>query len=167
MDKGNILLIPGIPFFNIGDHTILFVKENKIRICPVVGWYQGRFRIIGEKIFSNYGREIWLTDKGNLVHGKYHFLKEVLSHRFLDTELRLIGSDVKREGKIQQVKTSEKQLNYKTFTEFIHVQIKKQISPDELLELEAVESANIKDNFYFKLPAKIPPEATKEKEAIK
>src|SRR5688572_14278105 len=44
--KGSALVIPGIPLFDVGERSILFVRRNGNDLCPLVGWEQGRLRVI-------------------------------------------------------------------------------------------------------------------------
>jgi len=39
------LTIPGMPKFSVGETYVLFVANNGRQICPLVGAYQGQFRV--------------------------------------------------------------------------------------------------------------------------
>jgi hypothetical protein len=65
-----ILKVSGVPEFEVGDQDLLFVRRNGISPCPLVGWEQGRFRIVRGGVFDEFGREIWLTPNAQLVRGE-------------------------------------------------------------------------------------------------
>lgn len=53
----------GMPTFDIGESDILFVLQNVTDgTSPVVGWWQGRYSIVNNKIYP----VTWTTDKGGL-----------------------------------------------------------------------------------------------------
>ena len=67
--QGRFLKVSGVPDFQPGDRDILFVQGNGSAICPLVGWEQGRFRIIRDQLFSHLGQEVWVTDQGDFAFG--------------------------------------------------------------------------------------------------
>jgi len=78
--KGRFLALGECPLFDVGDRDILFVRRNGNHVCPVVGWRQGRFRIIDGELFGDEGQEVWLTAEQTLAYGDVHDKTEVLTH---------------------------------------------------------------------------------------
>jgi hypothetical protein len=158
-DKSKLLVVDGIPLFDVGDRDILFVTGNVIRICPLVGWSQGRFRIIKNCVFTDDGREVQLSDKNKLGYGKPHELEEVQTNRVGTQLLRRVFSDEKNEeGK--QIISSKKpigSLSYDKFVTFISQLIENYHDPGDLKKLEPVKSADIKEKFFFRItPVRAP-----------
>ena len=65
--RGRALKVHGVPDFEIGDHDVLFVKDNGAEICPLVGWEQGRLRVVRGELFDDAGRELWITPTGEFA----------------------------------------------------------------------------------------------------
>lgn len=80
-DDGKFLVIPGMPLFDLGDRDILFVRGNGMAITPIVGWSQGRYRVIRGELFSDEGQELRATPEGGLARGRRHDLEEVSTNR--------------------------------------------------------------------------------------
>ena len=76
-DDGKLLFIPGMPLFDLGDHDIVFARDNGSAISPIVGWGQGRFRIVRGELFSDEGVELHATAAGSLVRGHRREMEEV------------------------------------------------------------------------------------------
>jgi len=70
------LVVPGVPLFNVGDHDILFASGSPSHVCPLVGWNQGRFRIVGERVYTDDGRAAVLSKDRRLVYGRDRELKD-------------------------------------------------------------------------------------------
>jgi hypothetical protein len=85
--QGNAMMVSGVPLFDVGQRDILFVSGNDAHICPLVGWEQGRFRVIGGLVYTNGGQEVWVTRRGEIAFGPYHALDEVLTHNLDGTRL--------------------------------------------------------------------------------
>ena len=69
------------PEIEVGDEDILFVTGNNQSICPLVGNFQGRLRVVDNKVYSESGREVTLN-QGDLMNlGPRHLLPEVLEQR--------------------------------------------------------------------------------------
>jgi hypothetical protein len=79
--------VQGIPLFDIGDHDIMFIKGNIKKACPVVGWEQGRTRVIQDSVYNDSGEEIWLGVNPFVSH-------EFVYNDILDQEvfLKFIGN---------------------------------------------------------------------------
>lgn len=41
--------VDGMPQFAAGDHDVLFLSKNLHSVAPIVGLYQGRFRVVGDR----------------------------------------------------------------------------------------------------------------------
>jgi len=78
--KGQYLRALDCPLFDVGDRDVVFVRRNNRNICPVAGWSQGRFRVVGSEIYNDDGREVWLLANRTLAYGEEHSLS-VLDHR--------------------------------------------------------------------------------------
>lgn len=61
-----VLRVSGVPQFRIGERNLLFVRDNGATMCPLVGWEDGRFRVVGNSLSDEFGREVWLTAAGDL-----------------------------------------------------------------------------------------------------
>jgi hypothetical protein len=48
----------GAPSFDLGERELLFVRANNVAVSPVVGVYQGRFKVIDGEIHDNDGLPI-------------------------------------------------------------------------------------------------------------
>jgi hypothetical protein len=152
-DKSRVLLVSGLPLFDLGDRDILFITGNAVRLCPLVGSSQGRFRIIDGNIFTDDGREVRLTENNILEYGKPRELKEVLTHKMAGISLTAVASDVKYEGSEGQSKQQQDNGNvgYKKFVSFISQLVDKYHDPQELRLLKPVKSADSKQKFSFRI----------------
>ncbi len=153
------LRIPGIPLFDKEDRDILFVTGNGKRICPLVGWNQGRFRIIDNFVFSDSGEEVWLTDKEKITFGETHPFKDVISNTVGDVVFEKVSSEPLRDEKI---KITRKTLSRDAFIDFIAQLVAKLHTKKELSELEPVKSAKIDEKIIFKIPTVSPIKRRKE-----
>lgn len=68
-DSGRILSVAGVPEFELGDRDVLFVQKNGERMCPLLGWDQGRMRLVKDQVYDAQGQELWLAPDGNFVRG--------------------------------------------------------------------------------------------------
>jgi len=60
------ILYAGVPQFNLGERNLIFLSGNYIELCPVVGWIQGRFRVLYDE---NVGEHVVHTDDGKPIAG--------------------------------------------------------------------------------------------------
>lgn len=67
--QGRALLVGGMPQFRVGDRDLLFVHENGTALCPLLGWEQGRLRIVRGAVYDDLGSEVWISPQGNVVRG--------------------------------------------------------------------------------------------------
>ncbi|WP_139556756.1 hypothetical protein [Methylotetracoccus oryzae] len=66
------------PLFDVGDEDIVFAKKGGT-LSSLVRNKEGRFRVIGDQVYSNEGQEVTI-DKGKSVHtGKRHAFQEVVT----------------------------------------------------------------------------------------
>jgi len=65
------------PHFDLGDEDILFVQGNTKKMCPLVGDFKGRLRVIKGQVYSEKGRSILLKEDGSLENGPRYSLDEV------------------------------------------------------------------------------------------
>jgi hypothetical protein len=96
--KGRILTVPGIPLFDVGERELLFVQGNGQALCPLVGWYQGRVRLIDGQAYSDDGREAFLDAAGALVFGAQRALPEVVTTRIGGPEFRAMFNQPRPEA---------------------------------------------------------------------
>lgn len=68
--QGLRLDVAGIPTFEVGDREILFVQGNGERMCPLVGWEQGRFRVVADEVYGTHGQELWVAPGDQLLLGE-------------------------------------------------------------------------------------------------
>jgi len=54
----------GAPCFKLGQRSLVFLTGNDIEMCPIVGWWQGRFKVI---IDEDTGDEVLFSNDGRLV----------------------------------------------------------------------------------------------------
>jgi hypothetical protein len=73
------MVVEGTPTFDVGDRDVLFVRGNGSAANPVVGWWQGRLRLIKGEAYSEAGNELWLGSDGSWVFGPAQPLPEVLT----------------------------------------------------------------------------------------
>jgi hypothetical protein len=61
---GTVTRIPDMPTFAVGDRAVLFVAGNGRDVCPLVGVWQGRFRV---RFDAQSGTEVVETNDGKPV----------------------------------------------------------------------------------------------------
>lgn len=141
---GKAMLIPGVPLFDIGDRDVLFVRGNGQQLVPLVGWQEGRFRIVNDLVYSDAGNEVWLSKDGKLVFGKVRLLEEVMTHAMGATPLRF--------GYAGQVEAwtppaGAKRLNATRFAAFVKNKLS-QLNPRGLAVQRVQSPLHIQDRFY-------------------
>ncbi len=148
------LKVLGIPLFDKGDNDILFVAGNTKSICPLIGWKQGRFRIIEKAVYSNSGQEVWLTDKRIIEFGKTHPFKEVISDKVGDSIIERKKSKTV-DNKTQPIKGGK--INLQEFTGFLNELISKHHTKKAIDSLPLVRNADIKDKLFYNAPKSVSP----------
>jgi hypothetical protein len=68
-----------VPLFDKGERAILLVRGNGHADSPLVGWTEGRLRLIEDRVYSNAGREIMLADEV-VSFGSRHDFAEIRHH---------------------------------------------------------------------------------------
>jgi hypothetical protein len=152
--NGSIMLVPGIPLFDVGDRDILFVRGNGEHLCPLVGWEQGRFRVIGGLVYTDNGQEVWLTRRGTLAFGPSHALEEVLTHNLAGTALTF---EVPSVAAARTPPTGRQWLNADGFKNTITGLVGQLQTHQQLTALPPVASADIQKAFYVRVSPPEPP----------
>lgn len=68
--NGGSMMSNQVPKFNLGDQDILFVRDNGIAECPLVECANGRFRVVDDKMFNEYGQQIVQDNNNKLALGR-------------------------------------------------------------------------------------------------
>lgn len=161
--QGKALMIPGVPMFDVGDRDILFIRGNGTQIAPLVGWEQGRYRIVQGMVYSDAGEEVWLTGRAKVALGKQHALKEVVTHDLAGTVMEFGLEGEKRNW---TPPSGAKRLDAAGFASFIDNKVKK--LPSSLGSAAEVPepSVYIQDKFYVEAPKPAaPPSLSRAAEA--
>jgi len=83
-----VLMVPGFPTFDFGDHDILLVSHNGKTICPIVSEDRGRIRVIDGNVFDEYGYSIGRNPDSIVVLGKRQDFEQTVKHSVGDLELK-------------------------------------------------------------------------------
>ena len=67
--------VDGVPEFAVGEEALIFYSNDPKRMCPIIGWYQGRFKIwfdeaISEKVVEGKRADRMLSKKRALGGGE-------------------------------------------------------------------------------------------------
>lgn len=68
--NGRFMKVAGVPDLRVGDRDILFIQNRDSDICPLVGWEQGRIRLVRDQTYDEFGQEVWITPQGDFVAGE-------------------------------------------------------------------------------------------------
>jgi hypothetical protein len=148
------LQVEGCPDFDMGERVVLFVRRNGLSICPVVGWAQGRFRIAEGALFSETGREVWLTAQNKLALGRKQELEEVRTHhRGGNVYSHIVDGPNKVEGAEPQPAPRGTRLGVSAFLNRIIARVTALHSASELAAMPAVKSAAPDQPVYVAQPA--------------
>lgn len=91
--NGEFMYSPHIPLFDLGEEDVLFVKNNTVAACPLVGCANGRLRVINEKIYSEEGESIVADpNNGSFYKGLRESLAVVDNHNMDGILLSSISS---------------------------------------------------------------------------
>lgn len=85
------MTVSGQPLFDVGDHDLLMTVGNGKNICPLARCQHGRYRIIGNYVYNEDGQEIVSTADAPVVYGKFHELRDVMTHKMGAAQLQLVG----------------------------------------------------------------------------
>ena len=73
---GRVLEVSGRPLFGVGQHDVLFVRQNHRGVASVLHGSNRRFRVRGDEVFFESGREILASREGELLPGRRHEIPE-------------------------------------------------------------------------------------------
>ena len=158
------LLIEPYPLFDLGDRDILFVQGNTSKPCPLTRSQTGRLRILqdpgapGEPfVFSDLGLEIRVVvppDGGPVMdwpiaYGPQHLLPEVTTYTIGDVQFEDVFVNP-TEGILPPPEDNPQGVHYSEsmFDEYLNNLVNELFTPEELLELPPVISADINQSFF-------------------
>jgi len=66
------LRVVGMPEFRVGQHCLLFTNADVDRLCPAIGWWQGRYLLREDeerkvRLFDSNGKPVYDIEKGRPV----------------------------------------------------------------------------------------------------
>ena len=161
---GNAMMASGIPLFDLGDRDILFVGKNRDLPCPLVGWEQGRFRLLNGSVYNEQGQEVGVTADDQLAFGAYHALPEVTTHNMGGTILTF--EETEPEAK-PVLPPQARRLDAAGLANFIDGAVRKHHTPQQLATVPPVPSADIRRPLrVFASKAERPPSATAPSQGI-
>jgi hypothetical protein len=88
LKDGGAMMSNQTPKFDIGDEDLLFVRDNGVAECPLVECANGRFRIINNTMYNEYGQQIVLDDNKKMLLGDRVKLEEVDTYIIGDQLIR-------------------------------------------------------------------------------
>ena len=115
LDKRNGLFMTSdqTPLFDVGDEDVVFAKKGGT-LTSLVRNKEGRFRVIGDQVYSDDGQEI-TVDRKSVVHsGKRHAFEEVMTTRVGDRTMTFQGH-----GKTEATGTPSKAIRSDVFAQAI------------------------------------------------
>jgi hypothetical protein len=137
--------ITGLPTFIVGEREILFVWNDYTNaMCPLVGWGQGRYSIVNNKIYP----VTWLTKEGDIDDTAPYGLED-------EQEAEKRGEVLPQEAKKHHWSPPKgaKRLGSDDFADVIERKIldleKTQFMAGKLAPREPVKSADFNDPFYY------------------
>jgi hypothetical protein len=175
--NGRYLEVGTFPLFDVGAHDIVMMQGNTRNACPLALCGQGRFRIIGEKVYSDQGHEVDLTPDGTMAYGPPQPLPEIDTHvievRTADPRAggRHVVGRTYLEPNVDGVLAPPvplpapqgwRQMTSAQFDTFLVNAIRSNLSPAELRSVPPVVSADIRNDFHVNLmtehaPRSVPP----------
>ena len=143
--NGLTLIVPRIPTFDTGDRDVVFAKGNQARFCPVLGGFQGRFRVVDGNVFTDDGRELYVTRDRRLATGRFHPLPEVLTD---DIAGRTFGIAVREEEEeTAEPPAGATRLDRESFGALVGALVRERHTPQDLARIAPVPSAHSADRF--------------------
>ncbi len=103
-DGEHVTAISDMPIFHEGERAVLFVADNGKAICPLVGVWQGRFRVRfdarrgTEVVDSNDGRAVVGRQKRALVLAPAGAASDTTSALTLDQFRGMVADELARPG---------------------------------------------------------------------
>jgi hypothetical protein len=76
---GRFLDDPTAPLFDDGERVILLVGCDNTVDVPLVGWRYGRLRVIGARVYDDFGKPLSVAD-GRVTFGRAIWFPEVAQH---------------------------------------------------------------------------------------
>ena len=148
-------------WFDVGERSILFISRNGCHPLPLVGWRDGRFRVVGDQVFTEEGRPLVTLPNGKIGFGTPVTLPEI--------QQNLVGTNVIEMAKGLSDGENPKQpslpgtpLTVAQFKAFLQQQIQRWNSPADLQS--PVLTPSLSAAFAFTLefpvaarPANLPP----------
>ncbi|MBD2497922.1 hypothetical protein [Nostoc sp. FACHB-280] len=145
--NGNILQVSDVPLFDVGDRDILFVSRNGQSVCPLVECEKGRFRLINQQVFDNFGKPLLLNQE-ELVLGRRVQMQEVLVNRIGSHVVEYDVSDNQEKTELPTQNTKQQlnlpSLNEVQFEGLIQNQIQRLIQSREL-QVQPIVSVDIQE----------------------
>lgn len=158
------LFIEPYPLFDIGDRDVLFVQGNTAKPCPLTRGQTGRFRILPDPdasgapfIFSETGMEIRVIippDVGPVmdwpvVLGPQHLLPEILTYTIGDEVFEEVFVNP-TEGILPPPGDNPQGIRFSEadFDDYLTDLVGELFTPEDLLNLPAVQNADINQIFY-------------------
>ena len=77
LNDGRFLSVSEFPDFQLGDRDVLFVEQNGVAGCPLVGCMDGRFRLVEGRVYTEGGVGVIQAADGKLAHGGWQNLPEL------------------------------------------------------------------------------------------
>jgi hypothetical protein len=160
-DKGSVMLVQQLPQFNVGDEDVLFVMKNGADECPLVDCVNGRFRVVDQMVYNEYGQRLLRDAKGQLVLGETVSREEFTTFKIGDQKFvrrshRSDSQDADEGGEYIAAETSgaTEHLDVASFTAIAQEQISRASPTDPTGKARAAKTAD--KNRPFSLPAPNP-----------
>jgi hypothetical protein len=78
---GRFLDDPTAPLFDVGERSILLVSGNGTLDVPLVGFRFGRLRVIGDRIYDDFGKPLAIVSRDRVKFGRSARFDEISEHR--------------------------------------------------------------------------------------
>jgi hypothetical protein len=153
----NAMVVEGTPTFDVGDRDVMFVRDNGSAVNPVVGWWQGRVRLIKGEAYGDLGNELWLGRDGSWVFGPARPLPEVLTWRLGDVVMT--RDLVHEDAPAFTPPAGARRAGVNELTRAIEHLIAASHSPSELAAVRPEPSADSAERIEVRVPdAAVPPQ---------
>lgn len=145
-ENGQVLLIPGQPLFDVGDHDLLMVKGNNRYPCPLVGCAQGRYRYLGGMVVNELGQRIYLDANGQIVMGEKIENEELTTNQLSEN----VSIETKEVNEIDPEEVTNISEDYPSavtadpagFAENVNEKIHQNLSEEQLANLPEFQSSD-------------------------